>query len=200
MKKLILTLFTAISLTPVASAQTVTLASYDIPTSTTTTPSVAGTAASGVTVGSITIGSGLTQSSSSGGWRATGYNQVGQDATALAAANAGGDYWAFSMSAQANYTVTLTGFCSVGFVGSGTSPKNYALLYSTSSDFSSPTTIVTSTINPGTTAVMTTTAWTSALTTTPISIAAGNTGYFRIVGYGVSGRKGGNSVSSSPNV
>ena len=190
MKKLILTLFTAISLTSVASAQTITLASYDIPTSTTSISSVAGTAASGVTAGSITIGSGLTLSSSAGGWRATGYNQTGQDAAALAAANTGGDYWAFSMSAQANYTVTLTGFGSVGFVGSGTSPKNYALLYSTSSDFSSPTTIVTSTINPGTTAVMTTTAWTSALTTTPISIAAGNTGYFRIVGYGASGTTG----------
>ena len=190
MKKIILTLFTAISLTSIASAQTVTLASYDIPVSTTTISSVAGTAASGVTAGSITIGSGLTLASSSGGWRATGYNQVGQDATALAAANAGGDYWAFSMSAQANYTVTLTGFGSVGFVGSGTSPKNYALLYSTRSDFSSPTTVVTSTINPGNTATMTTTAWTSALAATPISIAAGNTAYFRIVGYGASGTTG----------
>ena len=190
MKKIILTLFTAISLTSIASAQTVTLASYDIPVSTTTISSVAGTAAPGATAGSITIGSGLTLSSSSGGWRGTGYNQTGQDAAALAAANTGGDYWAFSMSAQANYTVTLTGFGSVGFVGSGTSPKNYALLYSTSSDFSSPTTVVTSTINPGSTATMTTTAWTSALAATPISIAAGNTGYFRIVGYGASGTTG----------
>ena len=190
MKKIILTLFTAISLTSVASAQTVTLASYVIPVSTTTISSVTGTAASGVTAGSITIGSGLTLASSAGGWRATGYNQIGQDAAALAAANTGGDYWAFSMSAQANYTVTLTGFGSVGFVGSGTSPKNYALLYSTSSDFSSPTTVVTSTINPGSTATMTTTAWTSALAATPISIAAGNTAYFRIVGYGASGTTG----------
>jgi autotransporter-associated beta strand protein len=190
MKKIILTLFTAISLIPVASAQTVTLASYDIPTSTTSISSVAGTAATGVTAGSITIGSGLTLSSSSGGWRATGYNQTGQDAAALAAANSGGDYWAFSMSAQANYTVTLNGFGSVGFVGSGSSPKNYALLYSTSSDFSSPTTVVASTINPGTAATMTTTAWTSALAATPISIAAGNTAYFRVVGYGASGTTG----------
>ena len=60
MKKIILTLFAAISLTPLASAQTVTLASYDIPVSTTTISSVAGTAAPGVTAGSITIGSGLT--------------------------------------------------------------------------------------------------------------------------------------------
>ena len=190
MKKIILTLFTAISLTPVASAQTVTLASYDIPVSTPTTSSVAGTAATGVTAGSITIGSGLTLSSSASGWRGTGYNQAGQDATALAAANTGGDYWAFSMSAQANYTVTLNGFGSVGFVGSGTSPKNYALLYSTSSDFSSPTTVVTSTINPGNSPTMTTTAWTSALTTSPITITAGNTAYFRIVGYGASATTG----------
>ena len=190
MKKIILTLFTAISLTSVASAQTVTLASYDIPVSTTTISSVAGTAAPGVTAGSITIGSGLTLSSSSGGWRGTGYNQTGQDAAALAAANSGGDYWAFSMSAQANYTVTLNGFGSVGFVGSGTGPKNYALLYSTSSDFSSPTTVVASTITPSSTAVMTTSAWSTALTATPISISAGNTAYFRIVGYGASGTTG----------
>ena len=190
MKKIILTLFAAISLTPLASAQTVTLASYDIPVSTTTISSVAGTAAPGVTAGSITIGSGLTLSSSVGGWRGTAFNQVGQDATALAAANSGGDYWAFSMSAQANYQVTLTGFGSVGFVGSSTGPKNWALLYSTSSDFSSPTTVVASTITPSNTAVMTTTAWTSALAATPISIAAGNTAYFRIVGYGASGTSG----------
>ena len=190
MKKIILTLFTAISLTPVASAQTVTLASYDIPTSTTTTPSVAGTAATGVTAGSITIGSGLTLSSSSGGWRGTAFNQAGQDATALAAANSGGDYWAFSMSAQANYQVTLNGFGSVGFVGSPSGPKNWALLYSTSSDFSSPTTVVASTISPSSTAVMTTAAWSAALTATPISISAGNTAYFRIVGYGASGTTG----------
>ena len=183
MKKIILTLFTAISLTPVAFAQTVTLASYDIPTSTSTT-SVAGTAVSGVTAGNITIGSGLTPSSSSSGWRAKGYDQAGQDATALAAANTGGDFWAFSMSAQANYTVTLTGFGSVGFGASGTGPKNWALLYSTSSGFSSPTTVVTSL--SATSATLTASAWTSALTTTPISIAAGNTGYFRIVGYGAS--------------
>ena len=82
MKKIILTLFTAISLTSVASAQTVTLASYDIPVSTGSISSVAGTAASGVTVGNITIGSGLALSSSSSGWRATGYNQTAQDATA----------------------------------------------------------------------------------------------------------------------
>lgn len=190
MKKIILTLFTAISLTPVASAQTVTLASYDIPVSTTTISSVAGTAAPGVTAGSITIGSGLTLASSSGGWRGTAFNQAGQDAAALAAANAGGDYWAFSMSAQANYNVTLNGFGSVGFVGSSTGPKNWALLYSTSSDFSSPTTVVASTFTPSSTAVMTTTAWTSALAATPISIAAGNTAYFRIVGYGASGTTG----------
>jgi len=190
MKKIILTLFTAISLTPVASAQTVTLASYDIPVSTGSITSVAGTAVSGVTAGSITIGSGLALASSASGWRATGYDQTAQDATALAAANTGGDYWAFSMSAQANYTVTLSGFGSVGFVGSGTSPKNYALLYSTSSNFSSPTTVVTSTINPGSTATMTTTAWTSALAASPITITAGNTAYFRIVGYGASGITG----------
>ena len=190
MKKIILTLFTAISLTPLASAQTITLASYDIPVSTTSISSVAGTAASGVTAGSITIGSGLTLSSSSGGWRGTGYNQAGQDAAASAAANSGGDYWAFSMSAQANYSVTLNGFGSVGFVGSGTGPKNWALLYSTSSDFSSPTTVVSSTISPSSTAVMTTTAWSAALTATPISISAGNTAYFRIVGYGASGTAG----------
>jgi autotransporter-associated beta strand protein len=190
MQKIILTLFTAISLTPVVSAQTITLASYDIPTSTASISSVAGTAASGVTAGSITIGSGLTLSSSSGGWRGTAFNQVGQDATALAAANSGGDYWAFSMSAQANYSVTLNGFGSVGFVGSSTGPKNWALLYSTSSDFSSPTTVVASTITPSSTAVMTTTAWSAALTATPISITAGNTAYFRIVGYGASGTSG----------
>ena len=189
MKKIILTLFTAISLTPLASAQTVTLASYDIPTSTSTTTSVAGTAVSGVTAGNITIGSGLALSSSTSGWRATGYNQTGQDATALAAANTGGDYWAFSMSAQANYTVTLNGFGSVGFGASGTGPKNWALLYSTSSDFSSPTTVVTSLTATSTT--LTTSAWTSALTTSPISIAAGNTAYFRIVGYGASNASSG---------
>ena len=184
MKKIILTLFAAISLTPLASAQTVTLASYDIPVSTTTISSVAGTAAPGVTAGTITIGSGLVLSSSTSGWRATGFDQALQTSAALAAANTAGDYWAFSMSAQANYNVTLNGFGSVGFGASGTGPKNWALLYSTSSDFSSPTTVVTSLTSASTSA--TTTAWTSALTGSPITITAGNTAYFRIVGYGAS--------------
>jgi len=173
-------------------AQAITLIGWDIPVSTTTITSVSAmTTATGVTAGSITIGSGLTLSSSSSGWRGTAYNQTAQTAAALTAANTGGDYWAFEFGANSGYTVVVNGIGSLQFGTSSAGPKNWALLYSTSggSSFTTYNTVATyAGVSNGTVDVAPT--FTTALAAAPITISEGNTAYFRIVGYGASGTGG----------
>lgn len=173
-------------------AQAITLIGWDIPVSTTTTTSVAAmTTATGVTAGSITIGSGLTPSSSSSGWRGSAYNQTAETAAALTAANNGGDYWAFQFGANSGYTVVVNGIGSLQFGSSSAGPKDWALLYSTSggADFTTFNTVATyAGLSGGTVNVAST--FTTALAAAPITISEGNTAYFRIVGYGASTTSG----------
>jgi len=170
-----------------------TLATYDTPVSTTTILSVTGIAGSaGVVVGSLEKGSGINLSNSTSGWRADGFNQAAQTQVALQAANAGGDFWGFSLGASANYKVTLNGIGVLGFVSSGTGPKYWGLISSSDSAFGTFTTIATSTTGTGTqnSPVSVASTFSSALAAAPIQINAGTTQYFRLVGYGASATTG----------
>ena len=173
-------------------AHAIVLIGWDIPVSTTTTTSVSAmSTAIGVTAGSITIGSGLTPSSSASGWRASAYNQTAETAAALTAANTGGDYWAFQFGASSGYSVVVNGIGSLQFGTSSAGPKDWALIYSTSggASFTTYNTVATyAGLSGGTVNVAPT--FTTALAAAPITISEGNTAYFRIVGYGASGTGG----------
>lgn len=173
-------------------AHAIVLIGWDIPVSTTTTTSVSAmSTAIGVTAGSITIGSGLTVSSSASGWRGTAYNQTAETAAALTAANTGGDYWAFQFGASSGYSVVVNGIGSLQFGTSSAGPKDWALLYSTSggANFTTFNTVATyAGLSGGTVNVAPT--FTTALAAAPITISEGNTAYFRIVGYGATGAGG----------
>jgi autotransporter-associated beta strand protein len=176
-------------------AHSATLVTYDVPTSNTTSFSVPSVVSiSGLSAAALSKGSGLTLSSSSSGWRATGYDQTAQTATAISAASAGGDFWSFAITAAANYKVTMNGFGALGFVGSSTGPKSWALISSADSSFASFSTVASSDVSTGTanynTPISVATSWSSALAAAPIVINSGVTQYFRIVGYGASGTTG----------
>jgi len=177
-------------------AQAITLIGWDIPTSATVPAPTASTAiagmsvATGVTTGNFTMGTGLTAGSTSGGWRVAGYNQTGTDTAALTAANTAGDYWAFQFGASSGYSVTVNGIGSGSWTTSSTGPAKMSMIYSTSSDFASYSTIATATATAGTTFNFAS-SFTTALANAPITIAEGITGFFRLVGYGGTSTTGG---------
>ena len=170
-------------------AQAITLIGWDIPLSTTTPAPTGSTAiagmsvATGVTAGNFTMGTGLTSSATTSAWRASGYNTTTSDAAALAAANTAGDYWAFQFGASSGYSVTVNGIGSGQWSTSGSGPAKMSMIYSTSSDFASYSTIATATATAGTTFNFVS-SFTTALGAAPITIAEGVTGFFRLVGYG----------------
>ena len=175
----------------------VNLVTYDVPTSTTTQNSATtASTAPGVLAGTLDKGPGLTLSSSSSGWRASTYNQTGSDATALAAANTGNDFWSFYLAAGANYNVTVNGISALSFAISNQGPRNWALLSSTSSTFSTYTTVVTYTNPSSNNTVSVAVSWSNALASAPITITAGTTNYFRIVGYGAATSSGTGGIAN----
>ena len=173
-------------------AHAIVLIGWDIPVSTTTTTSVSAlSTATGVTAGSVTIGSGLTLSTNSNRWSASAYNQTGVDTAALTAANTAGDYWAFQFGANSGYSVVVNGIGSLQLGTSGSGPKNWALLYSTSGGASFTTYSTVSTFAGATGATVDVApTFTTGLAGAPITISEGTTAYFRLVGYGASGAGG----------
>jgi len=170
-------------------AHAIVLIGWDIPTSATVPAPTGSTAiagmsvATGVTAGNFTMGTGLTSSATTAAWRASGYNTTTSDAAALAAANTAGDYWAFQFGASSGYSVTVNGIGSGSWSTSTTGPAKMSMIYSTSSDFASYSTIATATATAGTTFNFVS-SFTTALANAPITIAEGVTGFFRLVGYG----------------
>ena len=173
-------------------AQAITLIGWDIPTST-TIPAVTGTTAiagmsvaTGVTAGNFTMGTGLISSPSSSTWRATSYNQYNTlgitESAALAAANTANDYWAFQFGASSGYSVVVNGIGAGTWSISTAGPQRMSMIYSTTSNFSSYSTVATATIASGADYNFAS-AFTTALAAAPITIAEGTTGYFRLVGY-----------------
>lgn len=170
-------------------AQAITLIGWDIGT-TATTPAVTGSTAvagmsvaTGVNTGNFTMGTGLTSAVTSTAWRASSYNTTTTDAAALAAANTANDYWAFQFGASAGYSVTVNGIGAGTWSISSSGPTKMSMIYSTSSNFASYSTIATATVAAGADFNFAT-SFTSALAAAPITIAEGATGFFRLVGYG----------------
>ena len=175
----------------ISSAHAVTLVGYDIPTSTTNNTLSPMSSATGVTATSITAGPGLsfsTNNTSSSRWQATSYNQTAQTDVAMDAANTGGDYWAFSVTAATGYNLTINGIGSFQWGASTSGPKNVALLYSSNS-FSTYSVVIKSQFGANGNTNLTS-DWNAALAAAPISVAAGQTASFRIVGYGASSTGG----------
>ena len=170
-------------------AQAITLIGWDIPTSATVPAPTASTAiagmsvATGVTAGNFTMGPGLTKSATSAAWRASTYGTTGTDAVALAAANTANDYWAFQFGASAGYSVTVNGIGAGTWSISNSGPTRMSMLYSTTSNFASYSTIATATAAAGADFSFAS-SFTTALAAAPITIAEGATGFFRLVGYG----------------
>ena len=170
-------------------AHAITLIGWDIPTSATVPAPTGSTAiagmsvATGVTAGNFTMGPGLTSAATASAWRANTYGTTGTDAVALAAANTANDYWAFQFGASAGYSVTVNGIGAGTWSISNTGPTRMSMLYSTTSDFASYSTIATATVAAGADFSFAS-SFTTALAAAPITIGEGATGYFRLVGYG----------------
>ena len=176
-------------------AQAITLIGWDIPISS-TVPAPTGTTvlagmsvATGVTAGNFTMGTGLISSVQSSSWRATSYNQYNStiipgltEPAALVNANLNGDYWAFQFGASSGYSVTVNGIGSGTWTISNAGPTRMSMLYSTTADFASYSTIATATAVSGG-SVNFASSFTTALVNAPITIGEGSTGYFRLVGY-----------------
>ena len=183
-----------------SNAHAVMLVGWDLPGGTANTNVAASSAATGVIGGNMSNNVGLTRdTASSARWQFSSFNQTGTDEAAMTNALANNDSWALSLTASNGYSLTVRGVGPFTFYRSGSGPKNIALLYSTSSTFSTYSVVATN-ANTGTNSVTTdfstNAAWTNFAT--PITVAEGTTGYFRIVGYGASGSGGtGGYVASS---
>ena len=169
-------------------AQAITLIGWDIPTSATVPATTGATSltgmsvATGVTAGNFTMGPGLTSAVASSSWRGTGYLSTTVDA---AAANTAGDYWAFQFGASSGYSVTVNGIGSGTWAIGNSGPTKMSMIYSTTSNFATYSTIATATIVAGANFSFAT-DFSNALVANPITIGEGATGYFRLVGYGAS--------------
>ena len=175
-----------------SSAHAVMLVGWDLPGSTANTNVTAASSATGVIGGNMSNNVGLTRdTASTARWQFSSYNQTGTDATAMTNAITGNDSVAFSLAASNGYSLTVRGLGAFSFYRSGSGPKNLALLYSSNSTFSSYTVLATN-ANTGTNSVTTDFSTVPSWMTfaSPITIAEGTTGYFRIVGYGASGSGG----------
>jgi autotransporter-associated beta strand protein len=183
-------------------AQAITLIGWDIPTSAavpapTGSTAVAGmSVATGVTAGNFTMGTGLTSAVTSTAWRASAYNTTTTDAAALAAANTANDYWAFQFGASSGYSVVVNGIGSGTWSISASGPTKMSMIYSTTSNFASYSTVATATVTAGADFSFAT-DFTTALAAAPITIAEGATGYFRLVGYGAPSTAGSGGLKAN---
>ena len=172
-------------------AQAITLIGWDIPVAATTPATTGATSltgmsvATGVTAGNFTMGNGLTSAVAASSWRGTGYNSTATDAAALTAANTAGDYWAFQFGASSGYSVIVNGIGSGMWAIGSSGPTKMSMIYSTTSNFATYSTIATATIAGGTDFSFAN-DFSTALAAAPITIGEGATGYFRLVGYGAS--------------
>ena len=182
-------------------AQAITLIGWDIPVTatvpaTTGATSLAGmSVATGVTTGNFTMGTGLVSSTTTSAWRPSGYGTMLTEADA----NTAGDYFAFQFGASSGYSVTVNGIGSGTWSTSNSGPAKMSMIYSTSSDFATYTTVATATATAGTTFNFAS-SFTTALVAAPITIAEGATYFFRLVGFGATSTTGGGTGGLSGNL
>jgi len=168
-----------------------TLVSYDIPVSasgTTTQASVTTfNALTGVTGSAITAGPGLAGDMITSGWGSGSWGwtaattPVNQNITSFSSALSNGDYFQWSITAQNNYDLSITGFGILNLFRSNSGPANIGLFtsldnYATARG--SLSSISTSNSSP--------TSGTSLFGATPITVGSGQTVTFRLAGYGAS--------------
>lgn len=106
-----------------ASLHSATLVSYDIPVSASGTVAQASVttfnALTGVTASAISVGPGLSGDMISTGWGSASWGYSGstsQGITSYSAALANGDYFQWSVTAQNNYNLAITGFGNLSFL------------------------------------------------------------------------------------
>ena len=198
MKKFfILILFPLSFQTAFASLLTERLITWTIPTHSTAISLGATSQAAGVTSGSLlSMGSHLNPSSSNQGWG--GSNWMVGGSTLLA--NNSGDYFAFSITPTIGHNISVTGMQGLVIFtdNNGKGPQHWDLLYSNNSSFSDYSTRATFTMAANAHTLDTTSTATTALTSNPISITSGNTGYFRMVGHDAKNSSAHSLISSNP--
>ncbi|NCY22662.1 hypothetical protein EBX31_12000, partial [bacterium] len=169
-------------------AHSATLVSYDIPVSASGTVTQASVttfnALTGVTGSSITVGPGLSGDMISTGWGSGSWGYSGttsQGITSYAAALTNGDYFQWSVTAQNNYNLAITGFGNLSFYRSSSGAPNLQLYYSldnfsTSTQLGALTGISTSNASA--------TSGTSLFNISSLAVNSGQTVTFRLAGYG----------------
>ena len=155
-----------------------TLGSWVIPSSGSPTTISSSANLTGVIVGAMGSTAGNTGTplgATSNGWGGAGFS-TSTTVSASASKN-----FSFSVSATAGYDVVINGVSNFRAYSSASGPNVWALFYSASSTFVGSTQITQVTGAIGTIQDMTT-AVTTALTASPITVKSGTTAYFRLVG------------------
>jgi len=177
-----------IAICSLAHAHAQLLINWDLPTSSTNRSVVSNFNETGLSSSTIEMASGITPSSISNAWGGISWTSGGTDPFNNATTN--NDYFAFSITANSGYQVTINGVSNLGIQVSASGPRYWHLLYSTTNDngafinplrnygpfeVSIPTTstLITDITN----------ALNASFAANPITISEA-TGYFRLVGYG----------------
>jgi len=175
-----------------ASLHSATLVSYDIPVSASGTVAQASVttfnALTGVTASAISVGPGLSGDMISTGWGSGSWGYSGttsQGITSYSAALANGDYFQWSVTAQNNYNLAITGFGNLAFYRSGQGASNLQLYYSLDNFSTAPTAL--GALTGVSTSSATPTSGTSLFNIPSLAVNSGQTATFRLAGYGSSG-------------
>lgn len=159
-----------------------TLVNWDIPVSGATSAATS-SVATGLSASSITYGPGISNLSTSSGWRAQGFNATSDLATAVG----NGDYWQFNVTTLANYSVVLEQLNLGALVGTGTGggwgTAELHLIYSSDSNFGTWSSA--GALSPIGTSNTPSTA--SSYFNPDLTLTSGATTYFRLVGLGATG-------------
>jgi acetyl esterase/lipase len=178
------------------------LIGWDLPTNSTNNTVLSGTATSGVvSPKSFAMASGLSPNVFSGdpyAWGGSSWTSGGTSPGPNGTTN--NDYFAFEITADVGKRINITGISRLILQVSQSGPKKWSLLYAESNTNSAfdPTPLRNygpfDVVNPTTAGVVIDTDITSQLSTAissnPIVLNAGKTGYFRLVGFGGTGTTG----------
>ena len=189
----------ALMLTSISLNYADVLIHWDLPTSSNAISVNATSTALGLRQGSqLTMGSGLTPVPLSYAWGGTSWTTSGTPLLASQANN----YFAFDVSPETGNDVLINGAARLVLYRSPAGPQYFDFLYSNSIDFSSYPTYASFVLDGSGSLVIldVTERLTIALADNPILITSGNTGYFRIVGYGANGSAGAGRIVSDQSV
>ena len=171
-----------------------TLASYDIPVSSSGTVSQATVSPSsgpaGVIASVISTGAGLSGDRISTGWGSASWGYSGatsQSISTFSAALTNGDYFEWSLTAL-GYDLSITGFGTLNLYRSATGPTNVGLYYSFDNFATTP--IALGAISSISTTAATPTPGTGLFNASPITVRSGQKITFRLAGFGATSSGG----------